>query len=455
MDKWEVREVLIAMPSIARARRRKIVAQLEGMGVEVKTIPSMSDVVRGEARFTDLRPITPEELLGRDPVAPIPELMQKTIAGKVVMVTGAGGTIGSELCRQIIEQRPTALILLDASEYALYGITMELKDHFATRVGGPSVVPVLGSVQNSGRIHGVLARHGVQTIFHAAAYKHVGLVEDNIVEGIQNNVFGTRVMARAAVAAGVEHFIHVSTDKAVRPTSVMGASKRLAELICQAHANMQEKTIFSIVRFGNVLGSSGSVIPRFRDQIERGGPVTVTHPEVMRYFMSITEAAQLVIQAGAMSKGGDVFLLDMGKPVSILDLAKSMIRLHGLSPYVVDDLNRPLNEVGDIAIQISGLIKGEKLREELLIGRTSRATHHPRIMAASEVSLNAEALTVLLDGLHEACHQFEIPVIRDILRVAPLDYTPPERDAEELVRDQRPESILLQQGGRQLTPQVS
>ena len=455
VDKWAVREVLIAMPSIARARRRKIVARLEGMGVEVKTIPSMSDVVRGEARFTDLRPITPEDLLGRDPVTPIPDLMQKTIAGKVVMVTGAGGTIGSELCRQIIDQGPRKLILLDVSEYALYGITTELKDHFAERSGGPSIVPVLGSVQNTGRVHGVLVRHGVQTIFHAAAYKHVGLVEDNIVEGIQNNVFGTRVMARAAVAAGVEHFIHVSTDKSVRPTSVMGASKRLAELICQAHANVQRRTNFSIVRFGNVLGSSGSVIPRFRDQIERGGPVTVTHPEVMRYFMSITEAAQLVIQAGALSKGGDVFVLDMGKPVNILELAKSMIRLHGLSPYVVNDVNRPLTDAGDIAIQITGLQKGEKLREELLIGRTSRTTDHPRIMAASEVSLHAEALTVLLDALLEACRQFDIPVIRDILRGAPLDYTPPQDDEGELVWDELPESILSQQVERQLTPQLS
>jgi FlaA1/EpsC-like NDP-sugar epimerase len=268
----------------------------------------------------------------------------------------------------------------------------------------------------------------VQTIFHAAAYKHVGLVEDNIVEGLQNNVFGTRVMARAAVRAGVEHFIHISTDKSVRPSSVMGASKRLAELICQAHASMQDKTTFAIVRFGNVLGSSGSVIPRFRDQIERGGPVTVTHPDVVRYFMSIAEAAQLVIQAGAMSKGGDVFVLDMGKPVKILDLAKSMIRLHGLTPYVINDVTRPLTEAGDIAIQITGLKPGEKLREELLIGHMSRPTQHPRIMAASEVSLDALALTTLLDALLEACRQFDLPLIRNLLREAPLEYRPAQAD---------------------------
>jgi FlaA1/EpsC-like NDP-sugar epimerase len=435
IDKWSVREVLMAMPNIPRARQRKIVARLEGLGVEVKTIPSMSDVVRGKARFADLLPVTPEDLLGRDPVAPSPALLRKTIAGKVVLVTGAGGSIGSELCRQIMEQGPKTLILLDVSEYALYLIHTELRDHFAARPDAPDLVPLLGSVQNHGRISSILRRYAVQTVFHAAAYKHVGMVEENVVEGIQNNVFGTRVMAKAAVEAQVERFILISTDKTVRPTSVMGASKRLAELICQAHARLQSRTIFSIVRFGNVLGSSGSVIPRFRDQIERGGPVTVTHPDVMRYFMSITEAAQLVIQAGAMSKGGDVFLLDMGKPVRILDLAQSMIRMHGLTPYVVTDQGRALGEGGDIAIQITGLQKGEKLSEELLIGRISRPTDHPRILAASEVSLDAGALTAVLDDLQQACRAADLPAIRALLLAAPLDYTPAEAKTHDLVWD--------------------
>jgi FlaA1/EpsC-like NDP-sugar epimerase len=425
IDKWAVREVLMAMPTIPRARQRKIVAQLEGMGVEVKTLPRMSDVMRGNARFTDLLPITPEDLLGRDPVAPSPALMRKTIAGKVVLVTGAGGSIGSELCRQIVEQGPKKLILLDISEFALYAIHTELRDQFAARSDAPEILPVLVSVQNDGQIKSILNRHSVQTVFHAAAYKHVSMVEDNIVEGIQNNVFGTRVMAKAAVEAHVERFILISTDKTVRPTSVMGASKRLAELICQAHARLQSRTIFSIVRFGNVLGSSGSVIPRFRDQIERGGPVTVTHPDVVRYFMSIREAAQLVIQAGAMSNGGDVFLLDMGKPVKILELAQSMIRMHGFTPYVVDDIGRPVSDGGDIAIKITGLQKGEKLREELLIGLTSRPTDHPRIRAASEVSLDAPALAALLDDLLEACRALDLRAIRALLSAAPLDYTPP------------------------------
>lgn len=439
IDKCAVREVLMAMPSIPRARRRKIVARLEGMGVEVKTIPSMSDVVNGNAHFTDLRPITPEDLLGRDPVAPSPALMSKTITDKVVLVTGAGGTIGSELCRQIIALGPKTVVLLDVSEFALYTINTELRDHFANGSDAPEIVPILGSVQNPGRVIGILQRHGVQTIFHAAAYKHVGMVEDNIVEGIQNNVFGTRVLTTAAVEAGVEHFILISTDKTVRPSSVMGASKRLAELICQAHARMQNKTIFSIVRFGNVLGSSGSVIPRFRDQIERGGPVTVTHPEVVRYFMSITEAAQLVIQAGAMSKGGDVFLLDMGKPVKILELAKSMIRMHGLTPFVVNDATWPLTEAGDIAIQITGLQRGEKLSEELLIGRSSRPTEHPRILVASEASLDAVALAALLDEFLEACRKFDLGTIRALLLAAPLDYTPPDTDVIELLWGSDPE----------------
>jgi FlaA1/EpsC-like NDP-sugar epimerase len=422
INQWQVREVLMAMPSLTRSRRRKIVARLEAMGVEVKTIPSMSDVVRGDARFTDLRPVTPNDLLGRDPVPPQPELMQKTLRGKVVLVTGAGGSIGGELCRQIIAQKPKRLVLLDVSEYALYKITTELRDFMGARPNMPELVPVLGSVQNAGRMHGILSRYAVQTVYHAAAYKHVLLVEENVVEGVFNNVFGTRVIAEESVRAGVENFILISTDKTVRPANVMGASKRLAELICQAHARQSGGTVFSMVRFGNVLGSSGSVIPRFRDQIERGGPVTVTHPDVMRYFMTIPEAAQLVIQAGAMAKGGDVFVLDMGQPVKILDLAMSMIRMHGLTPYVVDGTGRPVSETGDIAIRITGLSKAEKLREELMIGKTAETTAHPRIMTASEVSMPFDRLSSLLDELLVACKGADLARIDLLLQAAPIDY---------------------------------
>jgi FlaA1/EpsC-like NDP-sugar epimerase len=432
INQWKVREVLMAMPSLTRTRRRKIVSRLEAMGVEVKTIPSMSDVVRGDARFTDLRPVTPQDLLGRDPVPPQPELMQKTLTGKVVMVTGAGGSIGGELCRQIIAQNPKRLVLLDVSEYALYRITTELRDFLGSRADKPELVPVLGSVQNAGRMHGILSRYAVQTVFHAAAYKHVLLVEENVVEGIFNNVFGTKVIAEEAVRAGVENFILVSTDKTVRPANVMGASKRLAELICQAHARQSGGTVFSMVRFGNVLGSSGSVIPRFRDQIERGGPVTVTHPDVMRYFMTIPEAAQLVIQAGAMAKGGDVFVLDMGQPVKILDLARSMIRLHGLTPYLIDDSGRPLSEIGDIAIRITGLSKAEKLREELMIGKVADTTAHPRIMTASEVSLPFDRLAPLLDELLIACKGADLARIDLLLQAAPIDYVTGARRAVDV-----------------------
>lgn len=423
IDKWQVRDVLMAMPSISRSRRQKIVSRLEALGVEVKTIPSMTDLIRGTARVTDLISITPEDLLGRDPVPPQPELMQKTIKGKVVLVTGAGGSIGAELCRQIVAQGPKILILLDISEYALYAIKTEIKDSLNGRANPPLIVPILGSVQNPGRMRAILQRFNVQTLYHAAAYKHVVLVEENVVEGLLNNVFGTKVISDVAIQAGVENFILVSTDKTVRPANVMGASKRLAELICQAHAQQSNTTVFSMVRFGNVLGSSGSVIPRFREQIERGGPVTVTHPDMMRYFMTIPEAAQLVIQAGAMAKGGDVFVLDMGKPVKILELAKSMIRLHGLLPYVTDGAGQPISESGDIAIRITGQNKGEKMYEELMIGRVFNKTSHPRILTASEIALAPEALRSLLDSLWVACKEFDLTTIQSLLKSAPLEYS--------------------------------
>ena len=419
---WHVREVLLAMPSLGRARRKRIVSRLETLSIEVKTIPSMGDLVSGQARVTDLRPVMPEDMLGRDPVPPHADLMARHIAGKVVLVTGAGGTIGAELCRQILTQAPRQLVMLDVSEFALYTISTELRDLLDGKTG-PELLPVLGSVQNPARMRAVLMRYGVQTVYHAAAYKHVSIVEENLIEGLRNNVFGTHVLARAATECGVENFTLVSTDKTVRPTSAMGASKRLAELVCQAEAQRGSTCTFSMVRFGNVLGSSGSVIPRFHDQIERGGPVTVTDPEVTRYFMTISEAAQLVIQAGAMARGGDVFVLDMGQPVRILDLAKSMIRLHGLVPYMAET-EVPEARSGDIPIRITGLKPGEKLHEELLIAGNPKGTEHPRIMTASEMSLPPDALDAVLSDLWRACRAFDLAEVNRLLRTTPLDYRP-------------------------------
>lgn len=323
----------------------------------------MSDIISGKAKISELRTVSAEDLLGRDPVAPDTELLGRNITGRVVMVSGAGGSIGSELCRQILTQNPSVLVLYDVSEFALYAIEAELSATATRLQHQTKVVPILGSVQHSRRLEAAIKAFKVQTIYHAAAYKHVPLVEENVVEGIRNNVFGTLAITLAAQKLGVENFILISTDKAVRPTNVMGATKRMAELICQAHAREGSSTVFSMVRFGNVLGSSGSVIPRFRAQIESGGPVTVTHKDINRYFMTIPEAAQLVIQAGALGQGGDVFVLDMGEPVKIMDLAFSMVKLHGLTPYLVDHPNQILPDKGDIPICVTGLRKGEKLYE--------------------------------------------------------------------------------------------
>jgi FlaA1/EpsC-like NDP-sugar epimerase len=429
----QARTILLALPSIGRARRREIIAALEPLGVEVKSIPGMADIVGDKARFQDVRVVTPEDLLGRDPIAPRDGLMGAHLTGKVVLVSGAGGSIGSELCRQILSRNPRSLLLLDVSEYALYRINEQLRQ-MQTEGIGPStwVVPVLGSVQNENRMRAVLHAYAVQTIYHAAAFKHVPLVEENMVEGVRNNVFGTRTLAEAAVATGVANFILVSTDKAVRPANVMGATKRLAELICQGLARSQTRTTFSMVRFGNVLGSSGSVIPRFRQQIERGGPVTVTHRDITRYFMTITEAAQLVIQAGAMARGGDVFVLDMGEPVRVFDLARSMIRLHGLEPYVIEPGEGPNPGRGDIGIHVTGLRKGEKLFEELLIGTDPAGTDHPRIMTARETWMDPQDLDRLLARMLTACQDYDIPLLRDLLIEAPLGYSPADDQIADL-----------------------
>ena len=427
------RVILLAIPSMGRVRRREIVSALEDLQLEIKTIPGMSDIISGKAKISELRTVSAEDLLGRDPVAPDPELLGRNITGRVVMVSGAGGSIGSELCRQILTQNPSVLVLYDVSEFALYAIEAELSATATRLQHQTKVVPILGSVQHSRRLEAAIKVFKVQTIYHAAAYKHVPLVEENVVEGIRNNVFGTLAITLAAQKLGVENFILISTDKAVRPTNVMGATKRIAELICQAHAQQASTTVFSMVRFGNVLGSSGSVIPRFRTQIEAGGPVTVTHKDINRYFMTIPEAAQLVIQAGALGQGGDVFVLDMGEPVKIMDLAFSMVKLHGLVPYMVEHPDQVLPEKGDIPVCVTGLRKGEKLYEELLIGNNPAPTKHPRIMTASEVSLPRDALMAVLDRLLQACEAFDLPAIVVILHELPLEYAPSSTEISDLL----------------------
>lgn len=410
---------LLAMPRAPRSRRREIIERLAELGVRVRTVPSVDEIVAGRARISDIIEVSEEDLLGRDPVAPVPELMSANITEKCVMVTGAGGSIGSELCRQILLEGPRDLILFEQSEAALYTIQMDLAALAATLPQPPRLHAILGSVQSERRLRDTLARHRVDTIFHAAAYKHVPLVEDNVSEGVRNNVFGTKTLLEAAVAAGVSSFTLISTDKAVRPTNIMGASKRVAEMVCQAFAEVTPGTRISMVRFGNVLGSSGSVIPLFRQQIKAGGPITVTHPDITRYFMSIPEAAQLVIQASAMARGGDVFLLDMGQPVRILDLAVRMVALSGLRAYMETEDSTD----GDIAIRITGLRPGEKLYEELLIGADAQPTAHPKIMMAQEGFLPLPALAALLDSLHHAIETEDVIAVQDLLRRAGTGYS--------------------------------
>ena len=424
--------VLLALPNIGPVRRREILSQLEKLQLEVKTIPSLSDIITGKAKISQLRHVTPEELLGRDPVPPDEQLLGRNITGKVVMVTGAGGSIGSELCRQILDQNPLALVLYEMSELALYSIEGELSETGKRLQRNAKIIPILGSVQDEARLDAVMKAFKVQTIYHAAAYKHVPIVEENIVEGIRNNVFGTLAAARLAHKNGIERFILISTDKAVRPTNVMGATKRIAELICQGLAQEETRTVYSMVRFGNVLGSSGSVIPRFAAQIGAGRPITVTHPEINRYFMTIPEASQLVIQAGAMAQGGDVFVLDMGKPVKIADLAVTMVKLHGLKPYFANHANEVDHEDGDVAIHFTGLRKGEKLYEELLIGTDPKPTRHPRVMTASEASVPMSDLVDALKRLRHACDKFDLSETRSIFEELPIDYAPKDNEVGDL-----------------------
>ena len=374
MAKRKVDEILIALPSVSRPRKSEIIQLLEPAHLKITEIPGLTKLVDGEIRISDIQEVDIIDLLGRDPVPPIQELLAKNIQDKVVMVTGAGGSIGSELCRQIIKNKPTKLIIYELTEFALYSIDKEL--NLKSQI---EIIPILGTVLDQAKLERILEQYAVQTVYHAAAYKHVPLVECNPLAGLKNNAIGTAFSLNAAVKKGVETFVLISTDKAVRPTNVMGASKRMAELYCQAMAEAQSQTQVSIVRFGNVLGSSGSVVPLFKQQIAKGGPITVTHPDVTRYFMTIPEASQLVIQAGALGQGGDVFLLDMGDPVRIQDLARQMIALSGLKYRATD------SDIGDIGIEYSGLRPGEKLYEELLIDHdNTEITQHSRILRSFE-----------------------------------------------------------------------
>lgn len=422
VKKLDIDKILLAMPRTTRSERKGIIDSLLHLPVEVLTVPDFKDIVNGNAMVDELKDVAIENLLGRDPVEPNPELLKANIHEKVVMVTGAGGSIGSELCRQILRQKPKALVLFELSEFALYQVDKELSGIKAQENLGVEIIPLLGSVQRINRVSNAMKAFGVQTVYHAAAYKHVPLVEYNVVEGVRNNVFGTYYTAKAAIDSGVESFVLISTDKAVRPTNVMGTSKRMAELGLQALAekeNLKSRgTRFCMVRFGNVLGSSGSVIPLFKRQIAEGSAITVTHPDIIRYFMTIPEAAQLVIQAGAMGKGGDVFVLDMGEPVKIVDLAKNLIQLSGLEVKSNDNPN------GDIEIKFTGLRPGEKLYEELLIGDNVEGTEHERIMTANEQFLPLESFSLILDKLDNACHNFEHEIIRDILLNTPTGFNP-------------------------------
>ena len=432
VQKYNIKVILLAIPSASRSERKTIIDSLIPLKIKVQTIPDMEEILQGNAKIDELREVKIEDLLGREPVLPNQELLQKNILNKTVMVTGAGGSIGSELCRQIILNHPKTLILFELSEFSLYSIHQELLEVVKRNNLSTKIYPILGNVQDIERLDRVLDHFNVDTIYHAAAYKHVPLVEYNIIEGIRNNIFGTYNVAKCAADHNVKSFVLISTDKAVRPTNTMGASKRMAELCLQALSDQlkNSQTCFSMVRFGNVLGSSGSVIPLFRKQILKGGPITVTHPDIIRYFMTIPEAAQLVIQAGAMAKGGDVFILDMGDPVRIVDLAKNLIQLSGLS---VKDEN---NLKGDIEITYTGLRPGEKLYEELLIGGDNvRKTEHSRIMTAEEHYLPFDQLSSVLVQLEQACKYADYMSIREILLNAPTGFNPTTEIVDVLYKD--------------------
>ena len=414
VEENNIKKVLLAIPSASSSKKKRIIKQVEALNIQMLTIPGSADLVSGQCRVNELRTVAIEDLLCRDPVAPNQTLLEKRISNKSVLVTGAGGSIGSELCRQIALFNPRELVIFELCEFNLYKIERDL-NHLYPEL---RISPVLGSVLDKRLVRKVLKEYDITIVYHAAAYKHVPLVEYNVRSGIYNNVWGTKIVADEAKAARVDYFVLVSTDKAVRPTNFMGASKRLAEVVLQSLACESQHTIFSMVRFGNVLGSSGSVVPLFKTQIEKGGPVTVTHPEITRFFMTIPEAASLVIQAGAMAKGGDVFVLDMGEPVKINDLATNMVHLMGL------EVKSEENPEGYIEIVYSGLRPGEKLFEELVIGAKVEGTEHPRIMKANEAFLSASALESLLQQLEIAMDSGDLVSLRELLVNADLGYGP-------------------------------
>lgn len=412
VKKHGIVKVLFAIPSVSPERKRAIFNTVQSLHIQMLTIPASAELIEGTISERELRNVSIQDLLGREVVEPSPSLMAKCLTDRVVLVTGAGGSIGSELCRQIVIEQPRQLILLEQSEYNLYALQQELAEH--THL----ITPVLGSVLDVATLERLFARYRIHTVYHAAAYKHVPLVEQNIDAGLRNNIWGTYNLAKLAHRHGIQYFTLISTDKAVRSTNVMGASKRLAELVVQAFAQQASNTVFSMVRFGNVLGSSGSVVPLFQTQIQAGGPVTVTHPEITRYFMTIPEAAALVIQAGAMAQGGDVFVLDMGQPVKIIDLAVKMIHLMG---YEVRGQDSPGQ---GIEIQFTGLRPGEKLYEELLIGGNVAGTEHPLVMRASEDCMPLQALERLLTELAAALDAGDMEAVRQLVIAAPTGFSP-------------------------------
>lgn len=432
IEETGAQEILLAVPSASRARRREILELLGQYNLHVRSVPGLMDLASGRVKVDEVQEVDIADLLGRDPVPPQKALFERCIRSQVVMVTGAGGSIGSELCRQILSNEPKTLLLFEHSEFNLYNIHSELVSRIKRESLAIQLIPILGSIRNPERLEDVMSSWAVNTVYHAAAYKHVPMVEHNIAEGVLNNVFDTLFTAQAALKAGVAHFVLISTDKAVRPTNVMGSTKRLAEMVLQALSREQapvlfgkgevlnevNKTRFTMVRFGNVLGSSGSVIPLFHEQIRRGGPVTVTHPNITRYFMTIPEAAQLVIQAGSMGEGGDVFVLDMGEPVKIAELAEKMIHLSGLSVRSAE------NPQGDIAIEFTGLRPGEKLYEELLIGDNVSPTEHPMIMRANEEMLSWEEYRKVLLALEDAVGREDYERVRALLRETVSGYRP-------------------------------
>ena len=418
IKEYNVSRILLALGNINRQDRVRIIRYLEPLLVQVQTIPPVTDIVKGIARINELRNIQIEDLLGRDPVEPDPVLMNKNTTGKIVMVTGAGGSIGSELCRQLIKLKPQKIILFEQNEFNLYRIEKDLNSMQVENPLQVELIPLLGSVQNFQLLDMVMKQFQVHTVYHAAAYKHVPIVEHNIIEGVKNNLFGTKNAAEAALCNNVKNFVLISTDKAVRPTNIMGATKRFAELVVQNMASQNSRTIFSMVRFGNVLDSSGSVVPRFREQINKGGPLTVTHKDIVRYFMTISEAAQLVIQSASIAEGGDVFVLDMGEPVRILDLAKEMALLSGFS------IKDECNPNGNIEIVFTGLRPGEKLYEELLCGENCEGTQHSRILKAQEQRVDSDRLQQILSSIEAYCEQYRYQELFSLIIDSEVEFQP-------------------------------